>query len=136
MRKRVTRFPALLMVPAVMVAALAVSLVPQQRAANSPNAGQDKPKKLREIAMERDVEVPGLEENSEYFEYLDLKEMAKNARAIVYGKIIEGSPPNAGGAGWLSLLYCPCSPRSGIRPGRNAPQPEFSRRSDRVSKDF
>jgi len=42
----------------------------------------------------------------------------------------------AGGAGWLSLLYCPCSPRSGIRPGRNAPQPEFSRRSDRVSEDF
>jgi len=88
MRKRVTRFPALLIVPAVMVAALAISLVPQQRAANFRNVDQDKPKKLREIAMERDVEVPGLEENSEYFEYSDFKEAAKDANAIVYGRII------------------------------------------------
>jgi len=39
--------------------------------------------------MERDVEVPGLEEYSEYYEYSDFKELAKNPNAIVYGRIIE-----------------------------------------------
>src|SRR5205807_4194424 len=91
MRTKVVRSLIGLTLISVIAAGLAVSRGLRQGTATSPNSGQDKPKKLREIAMERDVEVPGLEENSEYFEYSDLKEMAKDAKAIVYGKIIETS---------------------------------------------
>ncbi len=70
----------------VIAAGLAVSRGSHPGAATSPNAGQDKPKKLREIAMERDVEVAGRADHSEYS---DFDALAKDAEAIVYGRIIE-----------------------------------------------
>jgi hypothetical protein len=70
-------------------ASLAISRGSHQGKAPS-NFGQERPKSLREIAMERDVEVPGLEEiSTEYHEYSDLKELAKEARVIVYGRVTE-----------------------------------------------
>jgi hypothetical protein len=69
-------------------ASLAISRGSHQGKA-SLNFGQEGPKPLREIAKERDIEVPGIEENSEYYEFSDLKEAAKEARVIVYGRITE-----------------------------------------------
>lgn len=70
----------------VVAAGLAVSRGSQQ---DKPTAWPSEPKSLREIAKERDVEVPGLEEYGEYHEYSDVSELAKNANAIVYGRIVE-----------------------------------------------
>ena len=53
---------------------------------NSPNSGQRKPKKLKEIALERDVEVQGSSR-------CDLSEVSlsdlTSSKAIVYGRITE-----------------------------------------------
>ncbi len=89
MRKKSLRIAAVPIVFVIAFAVIAVGVGSQREAANSPMANQQEPKKLREIAMERDVEVPGLEENSEYYEYSEVSELAKNARAIVYGRIVE-----------------------------------------------
>lgn len=89
MRKKSLLVAAVPIVFVIAFAAIAVGVASQREAAKFPAANQQRPKKLREIAMERDVEVPGLEENSEYYEYSDVAELAKEARAIVYGRIVE-----------------------------------------------
>jgi hypothetical protein len=68
---------------------LAVSRGSRSSSVTLAKSGQGKPKTLREIAMERDVEVAGLENNSEDREYADFTELAKNAEVIVYGRIFD-----------------------------------------------
>src|SRR5712664_2145053 len=87
MRKRILRSMTVLSVLVVAVAGLAISLVPRQGTANSFNAGQWKEKKLRDIAVERDVEISG--ESESHSEYTSLEELTKDASAIVYGRIID-----------------------------------------------
>lgn len=53
----------------------------------SPSADQTKQKKLKEIALERDVEVSGGIHSQA--EYSMLEELRKNAVAIVYGRVID-----------------------------------------------
>jgi hypothetical protein len=64
----------------------AVSQGSQQGTATLANAGQTRPKKLREIAMERDIEVEGVSES--HGEYATFESLRKEARAIVYGRIL------------------------------------------------
>jgi hypothetical protein len=87
MRKPILRWVTLLTLLSVTVAALAVLLVQQQGAAKSQHVKQTKQKKLREIAMERDVEVEGVSES--HSEYPTFEELTKDAAAIVYGRIID-----------------------------------------------
>lgn len=53
----------------------------------SANTSQSRPKKLREMAKERDVEVEGVSES--HSEYPTFEELTKDAAAIVYGRIID-----------------------------------------------
>lgn len=68
----------------VIAAGVAVS---QQGTATSSKSGQDRPKKLKERAMERDVEVEGVD-GSHHLTYVTLENIKKSASAIVYGRII------------------------------------------------
>src|SRR5438552_13279790 len=87
MRKKIPHSMTVLSLFSIIAAALAVSLAPPQGTANAPNAAQGQEKKLREIAMERDVE---LENNSECnSEYGTLEHLLTEAKAVVYGRIIE-----------------------------------------------
>lgn len=86
MRKKSLRVAAVPVVFVVAFAAIAVGVASQREAAKFPAANQQRPKKLREIAIERDVEVPGRADHSEY---RDLDVLAKDAQAIVYGRINE-----------------------------------------------
>lgn len=53
-----------------------------------PNRGQDKPKTLRELAMERDVEVEGVD-GSQHLTHMALRTIKREASAIVYGRIVD-----------------------------------------------
>ena len=86
MKKRVPSSMTVLTLLAVTVAALAVSLVPQGTA-KSQDVKQTKQKNLREIAMERDVEVEGVD--GSHLEYATTLESLGEAKAIVYGRIID-----------------------------------------------
>src|SRR2546423_5968696 len=66
------------------VFAFSGSVATQQRSADSD---QVRPKKLSEIALERDVEVEGVSES--HSEYPTFEELTKDATAIVYGRIID-----------------------------------------------
>lgn len=59
----------------------------RQDAANLVNAGQAKQKKLREIAMERDVEFETGDKS--HVKYASLDGLKKESNAIVYGQIID-----------------------------------------------
>lgn len=86
MRKKYLRVGSVLIVFGLAFAAIAVGVGSQREAAKSPVANQQRPKKLREIAMERDVEIPG---RAAHAEYADFEALAKDAEAVVYGRIIE-----------------------------------------------
>jgi hypothetical protein len=85
MHKKLLRSLTLVLVIGVSfsVVALAVSLRQQSSASHV----QTKEKTLKEIAAERDVEVPEGSESSS--EYERLEELNKDAVAIVYGRIID-----------------------------------------------
>jgi hypothetical protein len=69
------------------IVGLMATLAQPQGSVESPGANQTKRKKLKEIAAERDVEVPGGVHSQA--EYSTLEELTKNAVAIVYGRVIE-----------------------------------------------
>jgi hypothetical protein len=71
----------------VTAAVLAVSLVQRQQVAKSADVSQIKQKKLREMTVERDVEVEGVSES--HSEYSTFDDLARDAMAIVYGRIID-----------------------------------------------
>lgn len=90
MRKRNRHSLTVLSVVAVALSAafLAAALQPRGAAQSRPaNARQGPQKNLRERAADRDVEIPGSSESQS--EYTSLDEMTKEARAIVYGQIID-----------------------------------------------
>jgi hypothetical protein len=72
---------------AAVIAVLTVSTVYLQGSAQSPSAKKERPKKLREIAMERDVEVEGVD-GSHHLTYVTMESIKQDASAIVYGRII------------------------------------------------
>lgn len=86
MKKRVLSLTALLtlFVLVFSVGAFSVSETQQQPTVNS---NQAKSKGLREIALEHDVEVEGISESQS--EYSSFDDLAKDAVAIVYGRIID-----------------------------------------------
>src|SRR5438105_3271547 len=87
MKKRIVSVVMLLALLAVMLSVAVFSgsvATLQQRSADS---GQARPKKLSEIALERDVEVEGVSES--HSEYPTFEELTKDATAIVYGRIID-----------------------------------------------
>lgn len=79
----VTLFALLAFIFSVVAFSGSVATPPQ----SSANSNQARPKKLREIAMERDVEVEGVSES--HSEYPTLEDLTKGAAAIVYGRIID-----------------------------------------------
>jgi hypothetical protein len=87
MKSKVLRVMTLLTVLAVTVGALAVSLIERQGSAVSPNVSQAQQKKLRELAMQRDVEV---EANSgSDLAFTTLASLKAESKAIVYGRIMD-----------------------------------------------
>src|SRR5438552_13342786 len=87
MRKKILRSMTVLSVFAVAFAALAASLVPPRGNANAPNAAQGQEKKLREIAMERDVEVEGF--GGCHLSDMTLNDLIVSSSAIVYVQIVD-----------------------------------------------
>lgn len=85
MRKKILLSMAL---SSLLVATVAASAAWQARQgeAKSPDVSRAKQKKLREIAKERDIEVPGTEGHAEYPSF---EELAKDASAVVYGQITD-----------------------------------------------
>lgn len=86
MRKKSLRVAVVAIGFVVAFAAIAAGVASQREAAKSPAVNQQRPKKLREIAMERDVEIPG---RAAHAEYADFEALAKDAEAVVYGRISE-----------------------------------------------
>jgi hypothetical protein len=87
MSKQIQPSMTLYIALAVVVAALTVSLMHRQGAAQSSKSGHSQPKKLREIAMERDVEVEGTS-GCDLAE-MTLADLSGSSSAIVYGQIID-----------------------------------------------
>lgn len=90
MRKRNSHSLIVLSVVAVALSAvfLASVLQPRGAAQSRPvNAKQEPQKNLKQLAADRDVEVPGASES--HSECISLDEMTKEAGAIVYGQIID-----------------------------------------------
>lgn len=87
MNKRVLSLTTVLVLLLVIlsVAAFSGSVATQQQ--GSANSRQARPKKLREIALERNVEVEGVSES--HSEYPTFEELTKGAAAIVYGRIVD-----------------------------------------------
>jgi hypothetical protein len=73
---------------AFMFAVLAISLGSQAGTVSAPSVGQDEQKKLREIAMERDVEVEGVDGSHDLGD-MTMESIKEDASAIVYGRIID-----------------------------------------------
>ena len=97
------RILSLLTVATILAIAVSVFYFPEavDSSKNSPNSPQEKPKKLRERAMERDVEVEG--PSGCAVTNVTLEGLNKPSTAIVYGKINssrsffdESSPLEAG----------------------------------------
>ncbi|MCM3905733.1 MAG: hypothetical protein ND866_28915 [Pyrinomonadaceae bacterium] len=87
MKKKVMSSMTLLTVLAVTVGALAVSLVQRHGSAKSPNVSQAQQKKLRELAMQRDVEVEG--NSGSDLAFTTLASLKSGSKAIVYGRIMD-----------------------------------------------
>jgi hypothetical protein len=85
--KKMLRSISVLSLFLVIPAGVAVWPMSRQDAANRANAGQAKQKKLREIAMERDVEFETGDTSD--LEYASLEGLKKESNAIVYGQIID-----------------------------------------------
>ena len=64
-----------------------VSLVPRHGSAKSPNRSQAQQKKLRDLAMHRDVEVQG--SSGSDLAFITRANLNLGSRAIVYGRIID-----------------------------------------------
>jgi hypothetical protein len=89
MKNKILRSVTLLTLTGLVLSltAWAISSVPQ-RDAQAAQSGGSKPKTLRELVRERDVEVDAPEgENN--LEYDDLSRLARHAEAIVVGRITE-----------------------------------------------
>jgi len=102
MRKKVVQAVTLFSV-VVAVLSAGVLATSQQQRGPAELFDRGRPKTLKERAEERDVEVSG--EGTCRPEYTSLDEMTKEARAIIYGRIIdsksfwdESSPPEYGEA--------------------------------------
>lgn len=87
MKKKALRLLTPLTLLAVTGAALAVSPGPRQGDARPPDVSQAKQKKLREIALERDVEVEHVSEP--HSGYTTLESLRTDAAAIVYGRLVD-----------------------------------------------
>lgn len=68
-------------------AALAFSLAPRRGAATAPSAGQERHKKLRDAARERDVTVEGGLHSQN--EYVTFEALATEPKAVVYGRLTD-----------------------------------------------
>jgi hypothetical protein len=89
MKRKIFRsiMPLFLLAAVLSVSALGVSLLQQQGAAKSATVSQTKQKPLKERAMERDVSVEGGIHPAT--EYRTFEALAKDAVAIVYGRVID-----------------------------------------------
>lgn len=87
MKKRVVSVVTLFALLAFIFSVVAFSGSVATPLQGSANSNQARAKKLREIAMERDVEVEGVSES--HSEYETFEDVRKDAAAIVYGRILD-----------------------------------------------